>query len=177
MLESVNPAYLAEFTNINGILTIFIATNTGTPGSWASWGDAGILWSIQNGLAMSADKSYLPNSNPLAQNASNAWKDYFRLFENTGHSNESQRAWGVAEGAGTAYGRFLAQENGRRKSSGEMLFLLIGDIYRGGLGNRQDPSTMTPGVGYVYGLIMDTTSTIPGTNIPPVAIPAYLLLR
>jgi hypothetical protein len=179
MLASADPALVEEFSNINGILNAFIATDTGAPGTWASWGDAGILGSIQNGLAMFLDESFRPGSSPLATIATNAWKEYFQSFENTGRSNRTLQLWGAAEGAGTTYGKWLAQESGATKSPGEMLFLGIGDLYRNGLSVRQDPATMggPQWSANLYGWFFDTSSTIPGTNIAPVSLFGYFLLQ
>jgi hypothetical protein len=179
MLLYADPNLVAEFTNMNGILTAFIATDTAAPGTWASWGDAGILVSIQNGLAMSRKSSYIQGSSPYAAIADNAWNDYFKSFNATGRSNTTLQLWGAAEGAGTTYGRVLAQQNGQTKSPGEMLFLLVGDGYRSALGRRQDPATMTGPrwSANLYGWTLNTSSTIPGTNIAPVSVVGYFLLQ
>jgi hypothetical protein len=173
MLASVNPAYVSEFTNINGILRIFILTGNGNPGSWVSWGDAGILWSIQAGLAMSVDEAkyaqYASGENALANNAANAWKEYFNGY-NPG-SNNTFKAWGNAEGLSTSYGRYLALEHGASKDLGEMMFLFVGDIYRNGLKNRQDDH------GSLYNWFFDTRAVIPGTHYAPVEIPAFVFLQ
>ncbi len=132
MLNFANPDLVAEFSNINGILAAFQVTNTGAPGSWASWGDAGILASIQNGLYMSENEIDKPiSTNAYGAAADTAWKDYFDSFRDDRFSNTTDQLWGVAEGAGTTYGRWLAQEHGQTKSTGEMLFLYLGDKYRG----------------------------------------------
>ncbi|MBK9211163.1 MAG: RHS repeat-associated core domain-containing protein [Anaerolineales bacterium] len=179
MLESQDPDLVQEFTNINGILVIFTATNTGAPGTWASWTDAGILASIQNGLAMSKDKNYIQGLYFHADLADKAWFDFFESFKSTGASNETLKKWGAAEGAGTSYGKLLAQWHLQTPSTRETLFLEVGNVYRSALSVRQDPATMTPTVGAVYGFVMDTSSTIPifGQNVPPVSIVAYLLLH
>ena len=128
---------------------------------------------------MSKGEYFIHGSYPHADVADNAWKDYFKSLKDTGSSNKTLQLWGAAEGAGTTYGRLLAQEHGQTKSVGEMLFLNVGDFYRNGLKVRKDPSTMTPMVGSAYGWFFDTSSTIPilGQNVPPVSIVAYFLLQ
>jgi RHS repeat-associated protein len=179
MLNFVDPKLVEEFTNLNGILGVFILTGTGDPDTWASWGDAGILNSVQNGLAMFQGETYIAGSSPYSAIADKAWNDYFVSFDATGSSNQTLRLWGAAEGAGTTYGRILAQENGQTKSLGEMLFLGVGDAYRSALSVRQDPATMSgpQWSADLYGWTLDTSSTIPGVDIPPVSIVAYILLQ
>jgi len=179
MLDSVDPALVEEFNNINGILNAFIATDSGAPDTWMSWGDAGILNSIQNGLALFKGETPILGSSPHSEIAANAWFDYFVSFDATGRSNTSLRLWGAAEGAGTTYGRWLAQENGGTKSSGEVAFLFIGNVYRDELKVRQDPTTMTgpEWSATLYGWFFDTSSTIPGTDIAPVSLVGYFLLQ
>jgi RHS repeat-associated protein len=179
MLAFVNPALVEEFNNIKGILKAFIATESGAPGTWTSWGDAGILNSIQNGLALFKGETPILDSSPLSEIAANAWYDYFVSFAANRPRNETLRLWGAAEGAATTYGRWLAQEHGTTKSPGETVFLLIGDIYRDEISDRQDPATMTgpQWSADLYGWFFDTSSTVPGTDIAPVSLVAYFLLQ
>ena len=177
MLASVDPTLPEQFTNINGILNAFIATNSGSPGSWTSWGDTGILSSIQNGLALyMGAKDGIDQTNPYSVQSANAWNTYFRAYEGGKAPNEYLRDWGLAEHLGTEYGMLLAGEHGQSKSPGEYLFLGVGDVYRGLLLNRNsDGMTWFPKVEYEW--FLDTSSTIPGTNVAPVSIVAWILLQ
>jgi len=186
MLSSVDPTLPEQFTNINGILKAFIATGEGAPDSWTSWGDAGILNSIQNGLALSKGKlGSIDATNPYAVNSANAWNEYFQSYKSQRASNHTLQLWGAAEGLGTSYGRLLAGEHGATKSSGEMLFLAVGNWYRSELKTRQDPATLTTQQWSkdFYGWLFDTSSTVGvpytdiDTGIAPVSLVADMLLR
>jgi hypothetical protein len=184
MLNFVNPNLVAEFTNINGILAVFRATETGAPGSWASWGDAGILVSIQNGLNMSREGSDVPiSTNPYGSAADTAWKNYFDSFRDNSDSNTTDQLWGVAEGAGTTYGMWLAQHHGQLPSSGETTFLQIGNVYRSWLAHKIGHEITGNWPGFLktiyggYDWFLDPASTIPIVDIPPVSFPAYFLLQ
>jgi hypothetical protein len=87
--------------------------------------------------------------------------------------------WGIAEGAGTTYGKWLAQQNGQTKTTGEMLFLGIGDVYRTGLANKIDTEANNwPWlVAAPYDWFFEPSSTIPIVDIPPVSLVAYFLLH
>lgn len=175
MLASEDSSLPNEFTNINGILNAFMATNTGAPGSWASWGDAGILVSIQNGLALEKKKEYISGYEP----ADTAWQAYFHSYFREGATNNTLRLWGAAEAQGTRYGRLLAGENGQSKSPGELAFLVVGDAYRTLLLNRAEPSTLKGPQLFkdMYGGFLDTSATIPYTDIAPVSLVGYFLLQ
>jgi hypothetical protein len=188
MLASVDPKLPESFTNINGILNAFIDTNTGETGSWASWGDAGILTSIQNGLAWQQNKPYTPGS----VKADRAWYNYFNAYFINPKANSTYQLWGAGEAAGTEYGMLLASAHNQQPDHGETMFLMIGNSYRSGLLNRRDPqfasiptdpsepTSMMVGehLGIsLYTWFYDPSSTVPGVNVPPVQMVAEVLLR
>jgi RHS repeat-associated protein len=173
MLASVDAGLPKQFTNINGILDAFEHTNTGTPGSWASWGDAGILTSIQNGLASTIEEKYIPGFKPADQ----AWEAYTMSFFTNPNSNTTRKLWGAAEGLGTNYGRLLAGDNGQSKTSGEVIFLAIGNAYRDRVARYNPDAIETDVLRDFASWILDPASTIPYTDIPPVQLVAEITLR
>ena len=180
MLNNAKSGLSEQFTNINGILNAFQDYDKGSPGTWVSWGDAGILTSIQNGLAKHLGKNYIQGY--LA--ADNAWATYFASYFNDPTGNSTFQAWGAGEAAGTAYGMQLATEHGAYPDLGEQLFLMIGNNYRAGLLNRVDPLTITTSgpiphmenggnIGSeLYGWVYNPSSTIPGFGVAPVEVVA-----
>jgi hypothetical protein len=173
MLASVDEELPKQFANINSILKAFDHTNTGSPGSWASWGDAGILTSIQNGLALTIGERYIPGY----KTADQAWKDYTLSFFRDPTSNTSHQLWGTAEGLGTTYGRLLAAENGQSKTSGEVLFLWVGDIYRNALANYDPSAIQTDLVREMTSNVFDPAYTFGDTDITFVQLVAEVFLR
>ncbi len=173
MLASVNPGLPAQFTNINGILNAFVHTNTGAPGSWASWGDAGILTSIQNGLAAGVKEQYIPAFKP----ADEAWAQYTKSFLAEQNSSATRQLWGAAEHLGTNYGKLLAGDHGQSKNTGELLFVAIGDAYRNSVAHYNPDAIKTDTVRNITSWFLDPASTIPYTNVPPVQLVAEITLR
>jgi RHS repeat-associated protein len=173
MLASVHDELPKQFANINSILKAFDHTNTGAPGSWASWGDAGILTSIQNGLARATEQRYIPGY----KRADQAWEAYTTSFITDPGSIVTNQLWGTAEGLGTTYGRLLAAENGQSKTSGEVLFLWIGDIYRNSLARYNPDAIQTDLVRSISSNFFDPAYTFGDTDITPVQLVAELLLR
>jgi RHS repeat-associated protein len=173
MLASVDAGLPEQFANLNSILKAFDHTNTGAPGSWASWGDAGILNSIQNGLARATEQRYIPGFKPADQ----AWKNYTISFFSAPESNITHQLWGAAEGLGTRYGRLLASENGQSKTFGEVLFLGVGDIYRNSLAHYNPNAIQTDVVREITSFVFDPASTFGETDITSVQLVAELLLR
>ena len=173
MLASVHPDLPLQFANLNSILNAFEHTDTGIPGSWASWGDAGILTSVQNGLARAIDQRYIPGYKPADQ----AWKNYTVSFFSSPESNITHQLWGAAEGLGTAYGRLLAGENGQSKTLGEVLFLGIGNVYRNSLARYNPDAIQTDVVREITSFVFDPSSTFGDTDITPVQLVAELLLQ
>jgi len=177
MLSQADPNLPDEFTNINGILLVFISRDEAKPNSALSWGDAGILVSIQNGLALSREAtSYIPGD----ISADSAWKTFFDLYFNKEtNRNDLEQQWGRAEQAGTGYGKDLALAHGLSFTAQEQAFYWIGDTYRSGLLNRQDPEMLTvlavdahiPGFQPLingYSWFFDTSSTTPVIHVAPV---------
>ncbi len=173
MLASVDPGLPAQFTNINGILDAFEHTDTGAPGTWASWGDAGILTSIQNGLASAIEEKYIPGFKPADQ----AWKTYTESFFLAPDSILTRQLWGAAEGLGTNYGRLLAGDHGQSKTPGEVIFVAIGNVYRDAVARYNPDAIKTDVVRDVTFWFLNPASTIPYTDIPPVQLVAEITLR
>jgi len=117
------------FHNIEGILEVFDEHNLGETASggaddWVSWTDAGLLESIQDGLA------------GVTEGAAGLWNNFFQAHtDDPNNTALLKQLWGKAEMAGTAYGSNLAEGMGYLEPDWSSdprgkFFLEIGNGYR-----------------------------------------------
>jgi hypothetical protein len=69
-----------KFRAIEGVIEFFIAKRIGTPGTWVSYVDAGIVEAIQRGGAIALGTSAETGGNPGAS----MWADYLRRLRDGG---------------------------------------------------------------------------------------------
>jgi hypothetical protein len=187
--------YNGWFNNIKGILQAFEFEGTPMGGSWASVTDAGILETIQNGIAItdhgvSLDSFGEPGS--LRRDASEKWATFFKNVSNPEVSVATKKTlWGNAEVAGTDYGRDLAEKGmGLSPSRSEENFLLIGDAYRSVMGKPYGGELLGVSLGYfgcgtgcaitgwqIGGWATDPRSQVPIMGRAPVYWMAITVLR
>lgn len=67
-----------KFRAIEGVIEFFISKSIGTPGTWVSYVDAGIVEAIQRGGAIALGKSSETGGNPGTQ----MWAEYLRRLRN-----------------------------------------------------------------------------------------------
>ena len=67
-----------QFRPIEGVITFFIDENLGSPGSWVSYVDAGIVEAIQRGGAMALGLGTFDGGNP----GSSKWDTFLTGMEN-----------------------------------------------------------------------------------------------
>ncbi|KAF3048382.1 hypothetical protein E8E12_011748 [Didymella heteroderae] len=95
-----------QFAAIEGVIQFFINNNLGTPDSWASYVDAGIVEGIQNGgagaLGLHANNGSNPGTEP--------WTQFFQTMESGGYADRDahDEGWSVAEQTATDYGKKIA---------------------------------------------------------------------
>lgn len=67
-----------QFRPIEGVITFFIDENLGSPGSWVSYVDAGIVEAIQRGGAIALDLGTFDGGNP----GSPKWNTFLTEMKN-----------------------------------------------------------------------------------------------
>jgi hypothetical protein len=119
-----------RWRNIEGVITFFRDHNLGTPGTWASYVDAGIVEGIERGLALAKGMPGGDFGNP----GSAKWATY--ITGDWANRAEHDRAWSVAEQASTEHGVVLAESHGQFATDVEERFYQFSETYRWALRNR-----------------------------------------
>ncbi len=190
--DLLTEKYGGWFNNIEGILQAFNDTNTQMGGTWASVTDAGILETIQNGIATTdygVSLDSFGEQGSLRRDASEKWAAFFSSY---GKESDAtlKTLWGDAEVAGTTYGRDLAETGlGLSPSESEENFLRIGDAYRSVMGITYGGELLGLDIGYlgcgagcamtgwqVGGWATDPRSQVPGLGQAPVYWMAIIVL-
>jgi hypothetical protein len=130
-----------RWRNIEGVITFFVDRQEkgdgevgGTPDTWVSYVDAGIVEGIQRGIAIALGWSADTGGNP----GSAKWASYLtrlaggQLTTRAAHD----RAWGEAEQASTEYGNAMAEARGVPATAAEWRFYQFSEMYRWALRNR-----------------------------------------
>jgi hypothetical protein len=123
-----------RWRNIEGVITFFVDRHLGTPGTWVSYVDAGIVEGIQRGIAIALGWSTDTGGNP----GSAKWASYLtrlaggQLTTRAAHD----RAWSEAEQASTEYGNAMAEAHGVPATAVEWRFYQFSEMYRWALRNR-----------------------------------------
>lgn len=135
------PGEAYRWRNIEGIIDFFRDHDMGTPGTWMSYVDAGILEGVERGIALASGRDGGTFGNPGAV----LWADYLLGLRDgtlTGRSAHD-RAWSLAEQASTEYGVRLAEDvHGIRPTAVEERFFAYSEFYRWTLRNR--PALLDP---------------------------------
>jgi len=142
------------FNNIEGILQAFNDIGIESGDTWASVTDAGILETIQNGIAATEYGISLDSfgeQGSLRRDASEKWAAFFQIVSDPEVSVATKKTlWGSAEVAGTDYGKDLAEDGlGLSPNKNERDFLLIGDGYRTVMGVPYGGEILGFGSGYL----------------------------
>jgi hypothetical protein len=119
-----------RWRNIEGVITFFRDKGLGTPGTWASYVDAGIVEGIERGLALAKGLPGGDFGNP----GSAKWATY--ITGDWANRAEHDRAWSVAEQASTEHGVVLAESHGQFATDVEQRFYQFSETYRWALRNR-----------------------------------------
>ncbi|NIH85031.1 hypothetical protein [Amycolatopsis granulosa] len=123
------PGYAPRWRNIEGVLEFFADRGLGSPGSWVSFVDAGILEGVERGIALARGDSADTFGNPGAP----LWAAYLTRLRDGRLSGRSahDRAWSTAEQASTEYGVGLAERvHGRTATPVEQRFYQFSEFYR-----------------------------------------------
>ncbi|MCT2586334.1 hypothetical protein [Actinophytocola gossypii] len=123
-----------RWRNIEGVITFFRDKGLGTPGTWVSYVDAGIVEGIERGLAIALGRSTDDFGNP----GSVLWADYITGVADGSFATRGahDRAWSLAEQASTEHGVVLAERHGQYATPAEERFYQFSETYRWALRNR-----------------------------------------
>jgi hypothetical protein len=124
-----------RWRNIEGVLSFFRDHRLGTPGTWISHVDAGILEGIERGVALALGRATDGFGNP----GSARWADYLTRLHRGELTvrNVHDRAWSEAEQASTEHGVAVAEQvHGLVPTAVERRFFLFSEFYRWTLRNR-----------------------------------------
>jgi hypothetical protein len=121
--------------NLEGVITFFRDHDMGAPGTWVSLVNAGVLESVQRGLAIASGHSTDDFGNPGAA----AWADYLTRLSRKELTTKGvhDKAWGVAKEISTHYGVALAEQvRGLKPTVEEQRFLQFAEFYNWSMQNR-----------------------------------------
>jgi hypothetical protein len=124
-----------RWRNIEGVVTFFRDNAMGAPGTWVSHVNAGVLESIERGLAIALGISDDDFDNP----GSAGWAKYLTRLRANELTTKSahDRAWSEAKEVSTDYGVALAEDlHGLKPTDAERRFLLFAQFYNWGMRNR-----------------------------------------
>ncbi|HET9143836.1 hypothetical protein [Actinophytocola sp.] len=123
-----------RWRNIEGVITFFRDRGLGSPGTWVSYVDAGIVEGIERGIAIALGRSTDGFGNP----GSARWASYLTRLSRGELAARSahDRAWSEAEQAATDHGIALAAAHGQFATPVEQRFFQFSEVYRWTLRNR-----------------------------------------
>ncbi|MGP4102221.1 hypothetical protein [Nonomuraea sp. KM90] len=123
-----------RWRNLEGVITFFRDQAMGTPGTWVSLVNAGVLEGVQRGLAIASG-----HTDDFGNPGARAWADYLARLsrKELTTTGEHDRAWGVAKQVSTHYGVLLAEQvRGLKPTPEEQRFLTFAEFYNWSMQNR-----------------------------------------
>ncbi|KAL9045518.1 MAG: hypothetical protein Q9214_001451 [Letrouitia sp. 1 TL-2023] len=126
-----------QFRPIEGVITFFIDENLGSPGSWVSYVDAGIVEAIQRGGAIALDLGSFDGGNP----GSPKWNTFLTEMKNgeLDDRNDHDYTWSIAEQTATEYGKTSAETTSMvgRPTKQQLRWYQFTQLFRAIMRNRK----------------------------------------
>jgi hypothetical protein len=135
MVQFNLPGMFNNVVDIMNWISESAALNYGVSGSWASWADAGVMESIQNGIVLYSSPEVMRTSGSGDSDAAHLWYVFFFNVAEGSPEPTWKSAWMVAERASVAYGKSVADAKlGNQLTGAEASlasgFFELGDFYR-----------------------------------------------
>lgn len=124
-----------KWLNLEGVIAFFGNRDLGASGTWVSWVNAGVLESVQGGIALALNVTDDGLGNP----GTVAWADYLTQLTDGRLTLPSQHAhmWSMAKEVSTEAAVHLAEHvHGTRPTGAERGFLAYARAYNWGMRNR-----------------------------------------
>ncbi|MFG1857509.1 hypothetical protein ACGFJT_37135 [Actinomadura geliboluensis] len=149
----------SKWANLEGVIAFFSESQLGAPGTWVSWVNAGVLESVQCGIALALDVPglnldnpghYLENPGAVHNPGAVAWAEYLTQLTGGRLTLPSQHAhmWSMAKEVSTEAGVHLAEHvHGTRPTGAERGFLQYARAYNWGMRNRPIVEVMLTAAG------------------------------
>ncbi|WP_433204728.1 hypothetical protein ACQP1G_16530 [Nocardia sp. CA-107356] len=136
-----------KWLNLEGVIAFFRDHNLGSPGTWVSYVNAGVLEGVERGIALAIDPTGSDFDNP----GSREWARYLELLQ-TGKLEvpaAHAEAWSRAKKVGTDHGVALAARHGLAPTAVEERFLRIAEAYNWAMSNRAPVDALVAFAGYL----------------------------